>query len=452
MRQRFKKQHLLNDPRIKKAKQLICDALREYQSLFMNQNPPLPSVSSDILRASKYRGGNLFFPYISSGLGQGSKVLLTDGSVKLDFINGIGAHFGHSLDFLRDASIDAAIEDTIMQGNLQQNEQSFELMKLLLSQSHMDHCILTSSGAMANENALKLLMHKQPTKRRILAFEGCFMGRTLSLAQITDKAKYRSGLPQTMHVDYLPFFDPAHPKKSILNTTQCLHKLLQRYPDQYVGMCMELIQGEGGYNIGDKEYFKSLIHILKNEGIPVIVDEIQTFGRSSELFCCEHFNILDDIDIVTIGKLSQVCATLYKKQWKPEPGIISQTFTSSTTAIECGYQIIHHLLTNHYFGASGKNIMLGKHFNSLLQKISKKKPSKLSGPYGIGGMLAFTPYKGDPAKVSDLLFRLFHNGLMTFTTGSLPQRIRCLLPLGSVTKKDVEEAIKIIDKSLSEKK
>jgi acetylornithine/N-succinyldiaminopimelate aminotransferase len=451
MRKLFKKRHLLNDPRIVKAKQLIRDTMREYQTLFMN-NHASSNIKSDILRASKYRGGNLFFPYISSGLGEGSKVLLTDGSVKLDFINGIGAHFGHSLDFLRDASIDAALEDTIMQGNLQQNERSFELMKLLLSNSHMDHCILTSSGAMANENALKLLMHKQPKKSRILAFENCFMGRTLSLAQITDKSKYRVGLPHTMHVDYLPFYDAAHPKKSISNTTECLHKLFKRYPDQYVGMCMELIQGEGGYNIGDMDYFKALIYMLKNEGVPIIVDEIQTFGRSSELFCSEHFNILDDIDIVTIGKLSQVCATLYKKQWKPEPGIISQTFTSSTTAIECGYQIIHHLLTHHYFGPSGKNMTLGKHFNSLLQKISKKKPSKLSGPYGVGGMLAFTPYKGNPTKVSDLLIRLFYNGLMTFTTGSFPQRIRCLLPLGSVTKKDVEEAIKIIDKSLSEKK
>ena len=60
---------------------------------------------------------------------------------------------------------------------------------------------------MANENALKLLFHYQPRKTRILAFEGCFIGRTLALASITDKAKYRDGLPGTLSVDYLPFFD-----------------------------------------------------------------------------------------------------------------------------------------------------------------------------------------------------------------------------------------------------
>ena len=90
-----------------------------------------------------------------------------------------------------------------MQGNLQQNERSFELMKLLINQSKMDHCILTSSGAMANENGLKLLFHKQPQKKRIMAFEHCFMGRTITLAQITDKASYRTGLPTSIHIDYI---------------------------------------------------------------------------------------------------------------------------------------------------------------------------------------------------------------------------------------------------------
>ena len=68
----------------------------------------------------------------------------------------------------------------------------------------------------------------------------------------------------------------------------------------------------------------------------------------------------------------------------------------------------------------------------------------------MGGMLAFTPYNGNPQKVKHFLMALFNNGLMGFTTGSQPQRIRFLLPLGSVTKKDIEEAIQIIDKSISE--
>ncbi len=446
------KHQILSDARIIKAKKLINETVKDFQEKYITSilNPNI-EIEKNLNHAKSLRGGKLFFPYISSSLGNGSKVLLTDGSIKLDFINGIGAHFGHGLEFLRNASIDAAIEDTIMQGNLQQNERSFELMKLLINKSSMDHCILTTSGAMANENGLKLLFHKNPQKNRILAFENCFMGRTISLAQITDKAKYRTGLPTSIHIDYIPFYDSKSPKKSIQKTTESIHKFLKRYPNQYAGICMELIQGEGGYNIGNTAFFNTIINIMKNESINILVDEVQTFGRTSELFASEHFNILKQVDVITIGKLSQVCATLYRKELKPEPGIISQTYTASTTAIECGYQIINYLIKNQHFGINGKNMVFGNYFNNLIKKVSEKQKNKISGPYGIGGMLVFTPYNGNPQKTGELLIKLFQNGLMGFTTGTLPQRIRFLLPLGAVTKKDIEEAIQIIDKSFSEK-
>ena len=450
MEKKFNRKQLLNDPRIIKAKNLINETIKEYQDHYikhlMDSNI---NIDRELNKAKKLRGNSLYFPYISSSLGKGSKVLLTDGSIKLDFINGIGAHFGHSLELLRNASIDACLEDTIMQGNLQQNERSFELMKLLLSESKMDHCILTSSGAMANENGLKLLFHHQPGKNRILAFEQCFMGRTLSLAEITDKAKYRSGLPSTIHVDYIPFYEKSS-RKSITKSINAMKQLLLRYPNRYAGICMELIQGEGGYNIGNKTFFKEIINLAKNENIPILVDEVQTFGRTSELFSAQHFDIMNDVDIITIGKLSQVCATIYRKKLTPAPGIISQTYTASTTAIECGYQIINYLLKSHHFGKTGKNLILGNYFNQLLKKIAKKNKNKIHGPYGMGGMLAFTPYKGTFDETLKLLKRLFSNGLMGFTTGTTPSRIRFLLPLGAVTKEDIEEAIQIIDKSINE--
>ena len=77
-------------------------------------------------------------------------------------------------------------------------------------------------------------------------------------------------------------------------------------------------------------------------------------------------------DIITIGKLSQVCATIYRKELKPNAGIISQTFTSSTTAIESGYQIINYLIDNQHFGISGKNMVLGNYFNLLLKELTKE--------------------------------------------------------------------------------
>ena len=139
------------------------------------------------------------------------------------------------------------------------------------------------------------------------------------------------------------------------------------------------------------------------------------------------------------------------KKLKPDAGIISQTFTSSTTAIECGYQIIQTLLNNNHFGKKGKNMILGDYFNQQLKKLHKKMPSKITGPYGLGGMIAFTPYNGDPEKVLNFLHRLYNNGLMGFISGKNPLRMRFLLPLERL-EKDIDEATKIIDKTLRESK
>ncbi len=63
-----------------------------------------------------------YFPYLASGLGNGPWVELADGSVKLDFISGIGVYgLGHSDPAMVDASVAGAIEDVVMQGNLQQH-------------------------------------------------------------------------------------------------------------------------------------------------------------------------------------------------------------------------------------------------------------------------------------------------------------------------------------------
>ncbi len=59
----------------------------------------------------------------------GSFVELADGSVKLDFIVGIGVHgMGHSHPANVAATVDAAIEDTVMQGNLQQGLSTVTLI------------------------------------------------------------------------------------------------------------------------------------------------------------------------------------------------------------------------------------------------------------------------------------------------------------------------------------
>ena len=209
------------DKRVTRAKKLLKEALKAHQSKLTEIKPPDPKLKKSydkmIADCSELRGGKLYYPYLSSGLGNGPLVELADGSVKYDFITGIGVHyFGHNYPKLLDASVDAALEDTIIQGNLQQSTTSLELMDLLVkgacrkgegrNPSKLTHCFLTSSGAMANENALKMIFQKHSPASRLLVFNRSFAGRSLVCGQITDKPENRQGLPKVLDVDYIPFF------------------------------------------------------------------------------------------------------------------------------------------------------------------------------------------------------------------------------------------------------
>ncbi len=350
---------------------------------------------------------------------------------------------GHSNEELADAAIDAAISNTVMQGNLQQNNDVLELSKLLTDASGLDHCFLTTSGAMACENALKIAFQKKFPAHRVLAFDKCFMGRTLALSHITSRPEYREGLPTAIAVDHIPFFDYHNPEKSIISSLEALEYLLSKNRGQYAAMSFELIQGEGGVYPGSRDFFISLMDVLKKNNIAIIIDEVQTFGRTPQLFAYQHFGLEKYVDIVTIGKFSHACATLFTKEYAPRPGLVSQTLLSSTAAIRSAIVIIKTMLNDEYFGDGGKIVEIHNRFTSQLQKLSEKYP--LSGPFGCGGMIAFTPFGGERKRVLKLVHTLFEEGVITFIAGREPTRVRLLPPIGSITYEDIDNVIEIIE-------
>ena len=451
-------QSFLADSRIKEALALIEEAYGEHSARLLSSKEASSSLKAAYQKllddCSQSRGGQLYYPYLGSGIGKGSLVELLDGSVKYDFITGIGVHYlGHSNPALMKHLMAAALSDTVMQGNLQQNNNSSVLMRQFLglaSGSRLEHCFLSTSGAQANENALKMAFQKKAPARRVLAFEHCFAGRTLALAHITDKALYRDGLPDTLKVDYLPFFNAEHPEKSVKRTLHKLETLLERYPGQYAVMSFELIQGEGGYYPGDEKFFKEIIKLLNKHDIAVWIDEVQTFGRCSRAFAYQYFNLDDLVDIVTVGKMSQVCATLFSPVFKARPGLISQTFTSSSSAIEAAKYTLSLLSDGGLCGETGKIVQFEKIFHSKLKALAKKYSGHFIGPYGMGGMLAFTIFDGDLAKTKEFCNRLFDNGVMCFLAGRKPMRVRMLPAMAIVSEAEVDAVFEIVDQSFLE--
>lgn len=449
---------LMLDPRLAQAKRLALEALEAHRGRIQAVRPPDPQLretyAQTVAHFSELRGGALYYPYLGSGIGNGPLVELADGSIKYDMISGIGVnYFGHGHPRLVSATLDAALRDTVMQGNLQQDVRSVAVAQRLidLATRHgapLNHCFLSTSGAMANENALKLVLQKKHPSDRVLAFEHAFAGRTLALAQITDKPEYRQGLPQTLAVDYVPFFDPLDGPGSTRRAVATLESHLRRYPGQHAVMCMELVQGEGGFYPGDRAFFAALIEILKAHGVATWFDEVQTFGRTSEPFAFQTFGLDADAHIVTVGKLTQVCATLFSDEYKPKPGLISQTFTASTSAFFAADVVLSELADGGYFGPDGRVEKVRRQIVSRLEAIASRHPDRLRGPFGIGVMIAFSVFDGSAAKTKTFLHALFDAGVIAFVAGDHPSRARFLPPVGAMRESDVEQVCLILEKTL----
>jgi 4-aminobutyrate aminotransferase-like enzyme len=448
-----------NDPRVAEARRLVLDALAERQAKLTSPRPPDParraSYDELIQRFSEQRGGALYYPYLGSGFGCGALVELADGSVKYDMISGIGVHgFGHGHPTLVAASFDAALRDTVMQGNLQQNAESAELVDLLIATARrkgaaLSHCFLTTSGAMANENALKLAFQKHHPADRVLAFERCFMGRSLAMAQLTDKAAYRAGLPTTLAVDYVPFFDTDDPTASTRRAVAALKAHLHRYPGKHAVMSFEFVQGEGGYWPGERGFFVALMDVLKDAGVAVMADEIQTFARCDEPFAFQHFGLDRYIDIATVGKITQVCATFFSDAYKPKPGLISQTFTGATASIFAALAMLRGMLDGGCFGPDGRITRVRARFVSHLEDIARRRPDLLRGPFGFGAMIAFMPLGGTGDDAKRFLHALFDAGVIAFVAGDSPARARMLPPVGAVTDGQIDDVCRIIEQILA---
>ncbi len=404
----------------------------------------------------RLRGGDLFYPYIGGGFGAGPFVELADGSVKYDCISGIGVHhLGRLHERIVAALIDAALRDTVMQGNLQQNVESFHFSRELLDAANhcgadLAHCLLSTSGATANENALKLIFQKNYPADRILAFDGCFMGRTLTLSQITDKPDYREKLPQTVSVDYLPFYDALDPEGSSRRALERMTETLERYPDCHAALCCELVLGEGGFYPGTHDFFAPLMTKAKRHGIAVLVDEIQTFGRTGALFAFQHFGLDRYVDAVTVGKMTQVCATLFRSEFKPRPGLLSQTFTAGTAAILAGLTILRELREGGYFGPEGRIERVRGAFVARLQSRAESNPRLLAGPFGIGAMIACSVFEGDVDLTKRFLQNLFRNGVIAFYAGKDPARVRFLPPVWAMSRRHVDEVMDIFERTLAQ--
>jgi len=411
-------------------------------------------MQEKVKRMGELRGRPLFYNYLSSGVGRGPYVQLDDGSVKMDLINSIGVHvLGHSHPRVIAAMVKGALADLVYQGALQPGDETLafseKIVSLASKKSRLKHAWISTCGTMANENALKMARQKRKAARMIVTFENAFSGRSTMMAEITDNKAFKVNLPEYNEVLRLPFYkkdDPASKDK----TLAILKEHVAKHGDNIGIFGFEPMLGEGGFLHADKSFFGPLLEFCKSKGIPIWMDEVQTFTRTGEFFAFETLGLGEFVDLCTIAKTALNGVTLFTDDMKPDPGLLGGTFAGTASTLRAGLEVLNILDNDGYMGANGKINQIHKEFVGMLDKLNTTTcKGLLTGAGGLGLMVAVTPFDGSKEKQTALLKALYKNGLICFGCGHDPYRVRFLIP-AVMTSQDIEVARQVIEKSVLE--
>ncbi len=215
--------------------------------------------------------------------------------------------------------------------NAIQNPLQVELAEKLGKLSGLEdyELFLCSSGAEANENALKLASFHNG-KSRVVAFDNSFHGRTSAAVAVTDNKKIVAPINAQQVVTFLP-----------LNNIELVEAELQK--GDVSSVIIEGIQGVGGLDEGTTEFFQALEKACKKYDAVLILDEVQSgYGRSGKFFAYQHHNIKADIISVAkgMGNGFPVGAILISPEFEASFGLLGTTFGGSHLSCAAGIAVL----------------------------------------------------------------------------------------------------------------
>lgn len=223
----------------------------------------------------------------------------------IDFLDVAGSmNYGHNNPEIKKAIVDYLSEDRIINALDMYTTAKAEfidtLTKEILEPRGLEYKIMCCgpTGTNAVEAAIKLA-RKNTKRTEIISFGGAFHGMTLgALALTTDKVSREGGsvpLTNVTHVPYdgTPGLDSIRYLKWVLEDDHS-------GTDKPAAIVLETIQAEGGINVASIEWLQSIRKICDDNGIIMIVDDIQVGnGRSGDFFSFERANIVPDIVVLS---------------------------------------------------------------------------------------------------------------------------------------------------------
>jgi acetylornithine/N-succinyldiaminopimelate aminotransferase len=373
---------------------------------------------------------------ISFEYGKGSYLYSTAKKKYLDFVQGIAVNsLGHA-----NPKLVKTIKDQSKKlwhvSNAFQIPEGEKLAKKLCTKTFADFVMFQNSGAEATEAAIKVARRYfysigKPDKNRILCIKNSFHGRTLAAIFASGSKKMTEGFgPKVTGFDHFSFGDHNSLKKKINKNTAAI--------------MVETIMGEGGIKVIPDWCLKELRALCSKKKILLILDEVQCgIGRSGDFFAFEKSKVKPDIVPIAkgIGGGFPIGAVLMNKKVASGmvPGTHGSTFGGNPLAMAVGNAVMD-IISNKKFLNNVKS--LSKYFLFKLNKIHKKYPNVIKQIRGRGFLIGIQLHKDQ----TEFIKKLMDNKLLTIRAAENVVRI---LPPLNVKKKEIDLAIKIIEKVCS---
>ena len=363
--------------------------------------------------------------------GRGAKVWDTDGKEYLDFFPGWAVSaMGHCHPLVVKAIKEQAGKMLHVSNNYYNMLQG-KLAKEIIKNSFDGKVFFANSGAEANEAAIKLARRyfsviKQQDKYEIITMENSFHGRTLATITATAQPKYQQGFaPLPGGFKYVPF-----------NNLDALKSVIT---DKTAAIMLELVQGEGGINVADKDYILKVRQLCGEKEILLIVDEVQTgMGRTGTMFVFKQYGITPDIMTLakSLGGGMPIGATAIARKYADvlQPGTHASTFGGSPIVCSAALAVFEAIKKEKLLANVKKT---GDYLKGLLSAL-KDKYDFIKEVRGPGFMLGVELNIDGKAIVQECIAK----GLLINCTHD--KVLRIMPPLGA-TKQEINKAIGILD-------
>ena len=274
---------------------------------------------------------------------------------------------------------------------------------------------MCSSGAEANENALKLASF-HTGKSRVIAFDNAFHGRTSAAVAATDNKNIQAPLNNQQQVDFIPFNDADALEKELAKGDVC-------------AVIFEAIQGVGGLDEPTAAFVAQMETLCESHQTCLIADEVQSgFGRSGDFFAFQKYNINPHIISIAkgMGNGFPVGGILVNPVIKAKYGLLGTTFGGNHLACSASLAVLQVLEKEKLYDHAKA---MGEYFVAKSKELSFVKTIK-----GRGLMLGLEFENEVGALRKELIFK--HR---IFTGGSSNKNLIRILPPLNVKQKHLDQ-------------